>query len=94
MVNGIHSSRRIESALYNDVGFRYLSGNQQPDHWTIAHFRRRHHQDLGDLFVQTVELAAKAGLVKLKHVAIDGTKIKANASKHSAFGGLLVRRIT
>lgn len=84
MVNGIHSSRRIESALHNDVGFRYLSGNQQPDHWTIAAFRRRHHQHLGDLFVQTVELAVKAGLVKLKHVAIDGTKIKANASKHSA----------
>lgn len=81
---GIRSSRKIESALYEDVAFRYLSGNQQPDHWTISEFRRRHHEALGNLFVQTVRMAAEAGLVKLNQVAIDGTKIKANASKHSA----------
>lgn len=81
---GVLSSRKIEKALYEDVGFRMLSANQQPDHWTISEFRRRHLQALGDLFVQTVKLADKAGLVKLKHVAVDGTKIKANASKHSA----------
>lgn len=84
MTKGIHSSRKIERALYEDVGLRYLSANQQPDHWTISDFRRRHIVALGDLFVQTVRLAQRAGLVKLNHVAIDGTKIKANASKHSA----------
>jgi len=81
---GILSSRKIEKALYEDVAFRFLSGNQQPDHWVISEFRRRHHQALGDIFVQTVHLAQKAGLIKLNHVAVDGTKIKANASKHSA----------
>jgi transposase len=81
---GIRSSRKIEKALYEDVAFRFLSDNQQPDHWTISEFRRRHHQALGDLFVQTVQLSQKAGLVKLNHVSVDGTKIKANASKHAA----------
>ncbi len=81
---GIRSSRKVERALYEDVGFRMLSGNQQPDHWTLSEFRRRHLQALGDLFVQTVKLAQGAGLVKLGQVAIDGTRIKANASKHAA----------
>lgn len=84
MMNGIHSSRKIEAALHNDVGFRFLSGNQQPDHWTISEFRRRHHKALGGLFEQTVVLADTARLIKLQQVAIDGTKIKANASKHRA----------
>lgn len=83
-MKGIRSSRKIETALYEDVGFRYLSANQQPDHWTISQFRKRHHKGLGSLFEQTVKMAQRAGLVKLRHVAIDGTKIKANASKHSA----------
>lgn len=81
---GIRSSRRIERALYEDVAMRVLSGNQQPDHWTIAAFRRRHLEALGELFVQTVKLARDAGLVRLGHVALDGTKIKANASRHQA----------
>lgn len=81
---GIRSSRKLERALHEDVGFRFLSANQQPNFWTIAAFRRRHHHALGELFVQTVRLAQKAGLVRLNHVAVDGTKIKANASKHSA----------
>lgn len=81
---GIRSSRRLERALYEDVAFRMLSGNQQPDHWTLSEFRRRHLQALGELFVQTVQLAQKAGLVKLGRVAVDGTKVKANASKHAA----------
>ncbi len=81
---GIRSSRKLERALWEDVGFRMLSGNQQPDHWTLSEFRRRHLQALGDLFVQTVHLAMRAGLVKLGQVAIDGTKIKAHASKHAA----------
>jgi len=84
VMKGIHSSRKVEKALYEDIGFRFLSGNQQPDHWTLSEFRRRHHKALGELFVQTVRLAATAGLVKLNHVVLDGTKIKANASKHSA----------
>lgn len=84
VIRGIHASRKIERSLYEDVGFRFLSGNQQPDHWTIAAFRRRHHKALGDLLVQVVRLAEKAGLVEFKHVSLDGTKIKANASKHSA----------
>lgn len=81
---GIRSSRKVEQALYEDVGFRMLLGNQQPDHWTLSEFRRRHHKALGDLFEETVKLAQAVGLVKLGQVAIDGTKIKANASKHAA----------
>lgn len=81
---GIRSSRRLERALHEDVGFRMLSGNQQPDHWTLSEFRRRHLAALGGLFLQTVRLAQRAKLVKLGQVAIDGTKVKANASRHKA----------
>ncbi|MBV1734760.1 MAG: IS1182 family transposase [Candidatus Desulforudis sp.] len=84
MSKDIRSSRKLERALFEDIGLRYLSGNQQPDYWTLSEFRRRHNAALGDLLVQTVGLAAKAGLVKLNHVALDGTKIKAHASKHRA----------
>jgi len=83
-MRGIRSSRRLERALYEDVGFRVLAANQQPDHWTLSNFRRRHHEALAQLFVQSVRLAQDAGLVKLRHVAVDGTRLKANASKHSA----------
>jgi len=75
------SSRKIEQATYDDVAFRVLSCNQQPDHDSIANFRQRHLPELAKLFVQVLELCQRAGLVKLGHVAIDGTKIKANASK-------------
>ena len=75
------SSRKIEQATYDDVAFRVLSCNQQPDHDSIAGFRKRHLPELAKLFVQVLELCQRAGLVKLGHVAIDGTKIKANASK-------------
>jgi transposase len=78
---GKMSSRKIEEATNDDVAFRVLACNQQPDHDSIAEFRRRHLKELGKLFVQVVELCERAGLVKLGHVAIDGTKIKANASK-------------
>jgi len=81
---GIRSSRRLERALHEDVGFRMLSGNQQPDHWTLSEFRRRHLAALRGLFLQTVRLAQEAGMVRLGQVAIDGTKLKANASKHKA----------
>jgi transposase len=81
---GRPSSRKIEKATYEDVGFRVLAGDQHPDHDCIAAFRQRHLAELGGLFAQVLMLCRKAGLVKLGHVAIDGTKIKANASKHKA----------
>ena len=81
---GVVSSRKIERATYEDVGFRFLSADAHPDHDTIAAFRARHLSALAALFVQALRLCEKAGLVKLGHVAIDGTKIKANASKHKA----------
>jgi len=79
---GKMSARKLEQACYDDVGFRVLSGNQQPDHASLAEFRRRHLPELARLFVQVLQLCERAGLVKLGHVAIDGTKIKANASKY------------
>jgi len=81
---GVTSSRRLERATYEDVAFRVLSGDQHPDHDSIAAFRKRHMVKLGELFVQMLELCQKAGLVKLGHVAIDGTKEGANASKHKS----------
>ena len=78
--SGITSSRRIEKAGYDDVAFRYLAANQHPDHDTIANFRREHLDSLAGLFVQALKLCQKAGLVKLGNVAIDGTKMMANAS--------------
>ena len=81
---GKMSSRKLEAATYDEVAFRVLSCNQQPDHDSIAGFRKRHLQELGRLFVQVLQLCERAGLVKLGHVAIDGTKIKANASKYQS----------
>jgi transposase len=81
---GVYSSRKIQTRSYEDVAFRYLSGDQHPDHATIAEFRKRHLEALSGLFTQAVLLCSEAGLVKLGHVAIDGTKIKANASRHKA----------
>jgi murein DD-endopeptidase MepM/ murein hydrolase activator NlpD len=66
------------------VAFRYLSADQHPDHDTIATFRKRHLEALAELFTQALLLCEKAGLIKLGHVALDGTRIKANASKHEA----------
>ena len=81
---GLPSSRKIEQATYHSVAFRVLTANQHPDHDTIAEFRKRHLKALAALFVQVFRLCRKAGLVKLGHVALDGTKVKANASKHKA----------
>ena len=81
------STKRNEDSYtktYDDVAFRFLSADEHPDHSTLAEFRKRHLQALAGLFTQALQLCAKAGLVKLGHVAIDGTKIKANASKHKA----------
>lgn len=81
---GVTSSRKLEKKILEEVAFRYLAGDQHPDHDTIAEFRKRHLDALAGLFLQALQLCEKAGLVKLGHVAIDGTKIKANASKHKA----------
>jgi len=81
---GVASSRKIERATYEQVPFRVLSADQHPDHDTICAFRRRHLEALSELFVQVLQLCQKAGLVKLGHVALDGTKVGANASKHKA----------
>ena len=81
---GTVSSRKIERACYEDLAFRVLTGNQQPDHSRISEFRRRNLDALKGLFVQILRLCQKAGMVSLGHVALDGTKLKANASKHKA----------
>ncbi|RKH56746.1 IS1182 family transposase [Corallococcus interemptor] len=81
---GVTSARKIERKTQEDVAFRVLAGNQSPDHSRISEFRRRHGVHFESLFVQMLKLCARAGLVKLGHVALDGTKLKANASKHKA----------
>ena len=81
---GVPSSRKIERATYRDVAFRVLAGDQHPDHDSLAEFRKRHLPALAGLFVQGLRLCQAAGLVTLGHVALDGTKVKANASKHKA----------
>jgi len=81
---GLPSSRKIERASYELIPFRVLTADQHPDHDTIAEFRRRHLEALAALFIQVLRLCQKAGLVKLGHVSLDGTKVRANASKHKA----------
>ena len=81
---GVPSSRKIERATHERITFRVLTADQQPDHDTIAAFRKLHLNALAGLFVQVLRLCQKAGLVKLGHVALDGTKVKANASKHKS----------
>lgn len=81
---GTYSSRRIESKLQDSVAFRFLAAGNQPDFRTISDFRKKHGEALSELFSQVLRLCRKAGLVKLGRVAVDGTKIKANASKHKA----------
>jgi transposase len=81
---GVYASRRIARRLQEDVAFRVLAAGNAPDFRTISDFRKRHLEALRSLFHQVLTLAVKAGLVKLGHVALDGTKIRANASKHKA----------
>lgn len=81
---GTYSSRKLQRKTYEDVAYRYLAADQHPDHSTLAEFRKRHLQALAGLFVQSLQLCQKAGLVKLGHVALDGTKLQGNASKHKA----------
>ena len=81
---GVASSRKIEKHLCEDIAFRVLAANNTPDFRTISDFRKDHLKALAGLFLQVLRLCQKTGLVKLGHVALDGTKIKANASKHKA----------
>ena len=82
--SGVFSSRKMARKLTEDVAFRVLSANNFPAHRTIREFRQLHLAEFSALFVQVVQLAREAGLVKLGRLGIDGTKIKANASKHKA----------
>ena len=91
---GLPSSRKIEKATYDRVAFRVLTADQQPDHDTISEFRRRHLKALSGFFVQILQLCQQVGLVKLGHVSLDGTKVKANASKHKAMSyGRMVKKL-
>ena len=81
---GVASSRRMAQRLHEDIAFRVLAANNTPDFRTVSDFRKDHLEALADLFLQVLELCQQAGLVKLGHVALDGTKVRANASKHKA----------
>jgi len=81
---GVFSSRNLERATYDSVAFRFVAANEHPDHDTIANFRRRFLPQIEALFVQVLDVAREMGVLKLGTVALDGTKIHANASRHSA----------
>lgn len=82
--NGVFSSRKIERATYDSVAFRFIAAGAHPDHDTLATFRRRFLDELAGLFVQVLEMAREMKLLKLGTISLDGTKVKANASRHSA----------
>ena len=81
---GVRSSRKLEERLRSDVGFMFLAGGTRPGHKAIGEYRRRHPEAFGALFLDILLLCQEAGLVKLGRVALDGTKLKADASKHKA----------
>ena len=81
---GVFSSRKMARKLHEDVAFRVLAANNYPAHRTICDFRAEHLTQFADVFVQVVKLAKECGLVKLGTISVDGTKIKANASRHKA----------
>jgi transposase len=81
---GVFSSRKLERATFDSVAFRFIAANDHPDHDTIATFRRRFLEDIEGLFVEVLSLAREMGVLKMGTVALDGTKIHANASRHSA----------
>lgn len=81
---GVFSSRALERASYDSVAFRFIAGNDHPDHDTIAAFRKRFLAHIEPLFVEVLKLARAMGMLKLGTVALDGTKVHANASRHSA----------
>jgi len=79
---GVNSSRRLEQRIREDLAFRYLAGGAEPDYWALNQFRKRHGRGVNDLFTQVLERASELGLVRLGHVAIDSTRIQANASRY------------
>jgi transposase len=81
---GLFSSRKLERATYDSVAFRFIAANDHPDHDTIAAFRRRFLKEIEALFVEVLKLAREMGVLKMGTLALDGTKIHANASRHSA----------
>lgn len=81
---GVYSSRKLEQASYESIPIRFICGNSHPDHDTIANFRKRFLKEIGDCFVQILLMAKELDFLKLGTISIDGTKVKANASKHSA----------
>ena len=82
--NGVFSSRKIERATYNSVAFRFIAAGSHPDHDTLATFRRRFLVEVTGLFIQVLAMAQEMKLLKLGTVRLNGIKIKANASRHSA----------
>ena len=91
---GVFSSRKLERATYDSVAFRFIAANDHPDHDTIATFRRRFLEEIEALFVQVLQLAREMGVLKMGTVALDGTKIHANASRHSALSGYVTHLAT
>jgi transposase len=81
---GVFSSRRIERATYDSMAFRYIAAGRHPDHDTRATFRRRFLDELGNIFVQVLEMAREMKVLKMGTISLDGAKIYANASRHSA----------
>jgi transposase len=80
---GVNSTRRLERRIREDLAFRYLAGGLGPDHKTLSEFLRRHRRAINDVFTQVVAMARRAGLGKLGHVAIDSTRVRANAARRS-----------
>ena len=90
---GVFSSRKIERATYDSVAFRFIAAGSHPDHDTLATFRRRFLDELAGLFVQVLEMAREMKLLKLGTISLDGTKVKANASRHSALSHGHIERL-
>ena len=90
---GLPSSRKIERATYDSVAFRYIAANTHPDHDTLAAFRRRCGAQFEQLFVQVLMLAREVGMLKMGKIAVDGSKVKANASRHSALSWGHIKKI-
>ncbi len=90
---GVFSSRKIERATYEAVPFRFIAGNQHPDHDTLATFRRTFLPELKELFVQVLLLAQEAGVLKVGTISLDGTKLHADASRHHAISYKRLREV-
>ena len=92
MLNGLRSSRKLEAATYNRLDVIWLLNGQHPDHATLAAFVARHAPRLRDIKRKTVEIGIRAGLIKLEQVAVDGTKIEADAGRGSVQGEESIRQ--